>query len=265
MWSRSFSATFASSGESGDPSVLVPYGTQIEAVVSGGGTAITFPVADAGAGILAPAVDLTIDSFGPVQPPVYVASGQAYTLKVKANVHEDGGTGPSVEGLSISFASTTGATFSPATVATDTNGVATSNVIVPYGTPLTAIISGGGTVVTLPSGDARLAVGPVITLDASLDVPPDAGVGDSPVACTVTATAQVGDAAIVGLPVTFGVTAIQAATGSVAIAGPASPILTADGGSASYTFLVPPAVLHFTAVVSGGGAVATTNYPPADD
>jgi len=41
--------------------------------------------------------------------------------------------------------------------------------------------------------------------------------------------------------------------------------LTTDGGSASYTFLVPPTVLHFTAVVSGGGAVATTNYPPSDD
>jgi hypothetical protein len=244
--------------------VLVPYGTQIEAVVSGGGNVITFPVADAGAGVSAPVVDLTLDSFGPVQPPVYVASGQAYTIKIKAKVHEDAGTGPAVEGLSISFASTTGATFSPATVATDTNGVAMSTVIVPYGTPLTAIITGGGTVFTLPSGDAGLVVGPVVTLDASLGIPPDAGVGESSLPCTLTGTAQVGDASIVGLPLTFAITAIQAG-GSVAIAGPGSPILTTDGGSASYTVLVPPTVLHFTAVVSGGGAVATTNYPPSDD
>ena len=155
-----FSPASVSTDSSGNAtsSVLVAYGTQIDAVVSGAGNVITSPAADAGAGISAPVIDLVIDSFKPVQPPVYGVSGQAYALTVTANVQDEAGVVAAVEGLGISFATTTGATFSPATVATDVDGGATSNVVVPYGTQTQAVVSGGGVVKIMP------ATGPIVTL-----------------------------------------------------------------------------------------------------
>src|SRR6185437_14854944 len=93
-------------------------------------------------------------TLAPASPSIFLPTGELYTLTTIARTGS-GKSASSVEGLSVAFATTTsGVSFSPATVVTNSSGVATSDVIIPYGTEVEAVVSGGG-MVNVTRGKAR--------------------------------------------------------------------------------------------------------------
>jgi hypothetical protein len=221
--------------------VLVPFGTQITAVVSGGGNQIK----------------QLVPSVPPDNPPAgltflntpmasaYLPTGILYTV---TGVASDPIVTPatSIDGLSLTFTSTTGATFSPSSVTTNSSGQATSNVLVPYGTTTEVVISGGG-YVTPPFAITALPVALSITFS-----PPNIGTtAAAPYTVTVGATTNDGNIQLVGLAISLTITDGEGS--GPTIAAPSS-ILTDAMGNVEYTFYLPNTVTSITAFASGGGA-----------
>ena len=233
--------------------VIIPYGTQVQAVVSGGG-AVSMTTGTA------PSVTLTAGQLTPTE--TFLPSGEVYTLTATATVGAEASP-LTVEGLNVAFTTTTtGVTFSPAAVVTNSSGVATSNVIIPYGTQVQAVVSGGGAV-SMTTGTA-----PSVTLTSALASPADPS---SPCTqsnpCEITVTALVGEVPLQGLGISIVITDVETASAGGAgisassdIAGPVSPILTNASGSVKYDFSIPPNVVAFWAVASGGGTSNSTPY-----
>ena len=170
------------------------------------------------------------------------------------------------EGLNVAFATTSDITFSPATVPTNDGGMATSNVVIPYGTQIQAVVSGGGNVVATPTNSTVGA--PAVTLNADLQVPssgaPCTTAGPCIVQASASASASVGGGPLQGLPLSFAFTGVLNDAGggaSSTIAGPPSPVLTTSDGGVSYPIVIPAGVTGFTVVVTGGGAATTTSFP----
>jgi hypothetical protein len=245
--------------------VVIPYGTAIQPIVSGGGT-VTTPPAEGGTTI--PQVALTPTSFVPTG--IVLPTGVVYQLSVlaslgnRADAMADGGNGPPIAGLNVAFSTTTtGVSFSPASAATNALGVTTSSVVVPYGTEIQAVVSGGGTVIIAPASDAGVTASSVV-LSAALEQPDSSAACASPGPCTLQIIASEGNSPVVGLGVGFVITDFlvgdAGSSGSATIAGPPSPILTNTAGTASYTFVIPANVVGFIAAASAGGSTASVQY-----
>ncbi len=235
----SFSPASFTTGESGavESSVVIPYGTTVEAVVSGGG-------GDQTAFATAAALKLTPGPFTPITSATYLPGGEVYALQATARA-ADGG--PPVEGVSVAFTTTTtGVTFSPASAPTNAQGVATSNVVLPYGAEVQAVVAGGGDV------EAATASGPTISLHATSSLSSPLELLPTGEVFGITASAAMGggpaDAgvAIEGLSVAF-------ATTTTGIAFTPSSLATNASGFAAANVVVPYGA-QVQAVVSGGGA-----------
>jgi hypothetical protein len=240
--------------------VLVPYGIQGVIVVSAqAATAASIPVGCDPISLCGLRVqpETGEGNLGP--------TGQVCSVSVQAFRTGPCGSGSplTVEGLNVAFTTTTtGVTFSPAAVVTNSSGVATSNVIIPYGTQVQAVVSGGGAV-SMTTGTA-----PSVTLTSALASPADPS---SPCTqsnpCEITVTALVGEVPLQGLGISIVITDVETASAGGAgisassdIAGPVSPILTNASGSVKYDFSIPPNVVAFWAVASGGGTSNSTPY-----
>lgn len=256
--------------------VTVPFGTQVQALFAGGGATNGTPVM---------AQPVTLATNGGLSPSnVFLPAGEVYSLSIGATANlglgSDGGLmNPAVSGLGLSFqTNTTGVAFSPPNVPTNILGTGTSSVVIPYGTEVQAIVSGGGAVITIPGADAGVSA-PNVSLTASLNQPPpgtDAGMDagtdagatpcTAPGPCTVQVGASVNGTPLNGLAVGLVFTDMQAGDASSSTAStispPSSPIITASDGTASYTFMIPPNVMGFVVLASGAGSVASVQYPP---
>jgi hypothetical protein len=258
-------ATFSPSSNITDSSgtshsfVVVPFGTQIAALISGGGNQreALVPQDPSTNG----PISLT-SSVGAI--PLILASGALFSVTAMASVGRtaqsmsvDGGTAQStpVEGVSVTFGSLTGGTFSPANVPTDGTGSATSNVVVPYGTTTEVIISGGGAV-TVPVA----ITGPSVTLTPTFSPTTIASPGPGLYTLTVKATVGTSSVPVPGLSITAGLTSIQGAGSQPSIAAP-SPLVTDAAGKAQYTFSVASTTTSVTATVAGGNSTQSATLP----
>jgi hypothetical protein len=221
--------------------VVVPYGTQIVSVVSAGGAETEHLLRAS----QVPTVTLspTLKSSGTTLP-----GGEVFELSTAVTLV---GTTTRIEGLSVAFATTTaGVSFTPASNITDSRGNAPSYVVVPYGTEIVAVASGGGAAetFTLPASAV-----PTITLTPTFDPATWPSTGN---VYAVKASAILLGAPSVdvdGLSIAFTLTNVVP-MGTPGITPTTGTVLTDASGNATFSFFVPATVISITATVSGGGA-----------
>jgi hypothetical protein len=224
--------------------VVAPYNTPIVVEVAGAGTVAANALATA----QAPTITLAQPTFTPAG--MTFPTGELYEVTTQAT---SSATNVPVEGLSIAFTtSTTGLTFSPTTVVADTNGMATSYVIVPYDAQVVVEVSGGGAVATkvLPTDEAPTIMLAQPTFSATTTMLPTGQL----FAVTTTATLATGTmTAVEGLAIAF-------TTTTAGLTFSPTPVTTDTSGTAT-SYVIVPYNSAIAVEVSGGGTVAAAILP----
>jgi hypothetical protein len=187
--------------------------------------------------------------------PLHVVGGDLYTVDVHAQALDTEAKELDIEGLAVAFGSTTsGSTFTNTSVTTDPDGMATSQILVPFGAEVIATFnSAGGGTASLPLGTPAISI---TATAAPLPAPsqPSTSVAGVAYAVTAVATTAQSDPAS-GVLLTF------ASSGAAASIAPASA--TTQNGTAS-TQVVVGYGSQVNVSISGGGAskVITLSAPP---
>jgi hypothetical protein len=218
--------------------VLIPFGTQTVATVSGGGALKQLVFGAPPISIAPPAPSVVI-------PTTALLGGATETVEIRATA---GSGAMPAAGVPLTFSTTnTGATFSPTSVVTSPMGMATTQVFVPYSaTAVLGAVSGGGALQTFEL--SALLPPLVVTLSTPVLLP---GTSDQyDVTATVIArTSPTTTSPVEGLTVTF------AGIGSGTSFTPSLP--TNGNGQTTAVAVLPANTFFFASAVGASSSLAS--------